>query len=211
MICLINLETDLDNKSRKSRTSNRISTPLRNSSNLHPDLDVQAQLPSSRAPSSVSNRSNSRTSTVLLPAISSPIRSNRNNSIALANMTGRCPFCTHCKETTSQGCSSKAEFKWIVNGPEDGNLMIDMIEYDELAVRERIQPKNGHLPGEYDYKPQLAIEKINEESGNYYSQTCVANSKEKIAPRYTPFPNYDLIQRREYQSNKIRPLTVHQD
>lgn len=186
------LDSKLDNTS-----IDRVSVPSRNSPNLNPDLVTRVQSAANRS----NIRSNSRASTVLLPS-ASKISLQRNSSIVPENTTGRCRYCSHCKQT-GEGSSSNTESKWFGIQPNNEHLTIDMVDYDEIAARHRIYPKTGRLPGEYDYQPQLTIESIDEKTKGYYTQTCVVNSKPNITLRYTPFPNYAVLQRREYQPNKI--------
>jgi hypothetical protein len=104
--------------------------------------------------------------------------------------------------------------KWLTENPRTDQIHIDMDKYDIEAVKKYILLKNGHLPGSYDYRPHLTIEQMDDydyTKEHYYTQPIVATTKPRVLPICTPFPEYDLLQRRERRLNKPFTLPLFDD
>lgn len=102
---------------------------------------------------------------------------------------------------------------WLTQNPINDEVHIDMDEYDVEAVKKKIISKNGHLLGAYDYQPYLTIEQtdLDTKKENYYTQPFVAKMKPRVLPATTPFPDFELLQRREQRLNKPYTLTLFDD
>jgi len=139
--------------------------------------------------------------------------SHRKISGALNGPIGRCPYCRHCQRTSDSSIESipTPKPKWLTENPGIGDIHIDMDKYDIEAVKRKLISENGHLPGSYDYKPYLTIEHGDDydpAKENYYTQPIVAKTKPSFLPACTPFPEYDLLQRREQRLNKPYSLPL---
>ncbi len=173
----------------------------------------------------VNNGSNSRSSTrnsvAALPVrihrsragVDSPSESHRSShrksSLMLHGQIGRCAHCPHCRQMDHSSRVSTPKPKWLTVSPGTNQFQIVMDEYDVEAVKRKIIYENGHLPGSYDYRPHLTIEETADHDDKkevYYTQPVVAQTKPRILPNRTPFPDYELLQRREQRLNK--PYTL---
>jgi hypothetical protein len=141
--------------------------------------------------------------------------SQRKSLSILHGEIGRCSHCPHCRRTkTRNNSSAVSQPKWITQKPGPGQFQIAMDEYDVEAVKKKIIYENGHLPGSYDYRPYLTIDQLNnydQIKEKYYTQPLVATTKPRISATFTPFPEYDLLQRREQRLNKPYTLSLFDD
>lgn len=101
---------------------------------------------------------------------------------------------------------------WLLAEPGKDQVRIDMDNYDIEAVKDKIVSKNHHLLGSYDYQPYLTIETskgdYDPRKENYYTQPFVAKMKPRITALRTPFPDYELLERRELRLNKPYSLPL---
>lgn len=138
----------------------------------------------------------------------------RKSSSGIHAHTGRCSKCPHCRRldiNISSHLSTPAP-PWLLAEPGADQVRIDMDNYDIEAVKEKILARNHHPLGSYDYQPYLTIETKKGEydpmKENYYTQPFVAKTKPRITPLRTPFPDYDLLERRELRLNKPYSLPL---
>ena len=163
----------------------------------------------------ISNVSSKRASSVVLPPpiINRSQQSlNRKNSIISHQSIGRCPYCKHCQQTNNDEKPAPIpQPKWLMGNLGIYEVHINMDEYDIAAVKAKVLKENGHIPGSYDYQPYLTIEETdqyNHTKENYYTQPFVVRTKPRISPATTPFPEYNLLQRRELRINKPYSLPL---
>lgn len=126
-----------------------------------------------------------------------------------------CSHCPHCQRLLAQQRRPQVKLPWVTDDPGLQNVLINMDKYDADAVQEKLILEHGHLPGCYDYRPYLTIEKSPEDyypdtAENYCKQPFVARKKLHMIPTHTPYPEYNVLQRREQRLNKpyTQPLFV---
>lgn len=178
------------------------------------------------------SRSSTRMSTATQPAAAPPPPINRSRLGSNASCAshksferkhsetshkefGRCSRCPHCQRANNNNHSpmSTPKLKWLSQSPRNDDVHIDMDQYDIEAVRKKVISKNGHVPGSYDYQPYLTIEQTDYDltKENYYTQPFVARMKPRVLPATTPFPDFELLQRREQRLNKPYALPLFDD
>ncbi|CAF2405425.1 unnamed protein product [Rotaria sp. Silwood2] len=92
---------------------------------------------------------------------------------------------------------------WIIHGAHTDDAHINMDEYDEESMQEKINSKHGRLPGHYYYSDDDAP------SNDYPKQISLSKYGSVISPTHTPYPNYDLLQRHAYRLNKPFTATLY--
>lgn len=125
---------------------------------------------------------------------------------------GRCSKCPHCRRLNISSNISTPAPPWLLAEPGAEQVRIDMDNYDIEAVKEKVLARHHHPLGSYDYQPYLTIEtkKGDYDPGkeNYYTQPFVARTKPRITTLRTPFPDYELLERRELRLNKPYSLPL---
>ncbi len=170
-----------------------------------------------------SNRSSLNSNPVTrLPSVNSKTSTKRRTSVdaksstSLTGQIGHCAFCPHCKHLPRiiNTKSTEPQPVWITEPRPNTYQHIIMDDYDEEAVRKKIISEHGHLPGSYDYSPNLTIEEKkdqNEISKKYLRLPIITKAGSPMSPIRTPFPDYDILQRREKHLNKPYTSTLFTD
>ncbi|CAF0963856.1 unnamed protein product [Adineta ricciae] len=128
-----------------------------------------------------------------------------------------CSHCPHCQRRSSGKNSIVAEKPpaWLTKRPKRECLTINMDNYDVDAVQEKVIALNGHIPGSYDYQPQLTIahtkDKNESTKENYFTLPFVVKTVPGVTPACTPFPNYKILERNERRINKPYTLPLFTD
>jgi hypothetical protein len=134
------------------------------------------------------------------------------NSASVHGQFGRCSHCPHCQRAKkSKTITASPKPKWIGSNPGNNPFQIIMDDYDVDAVKRKIISENGHLPGSYDYGPYLTMEQTDDydiQKENYFTQPTVAKTTPRVVATRTPYPEYDLLQRREQRLNKPYSLSL---
>ncbi|CAF0805871.1 unnamed protein product [Adineta steineri] len=162
-------------------------------------------------------RSSTRTSTVT-PAVPSERRQTGADQSSSATPHGHdhyyCNHCPHCRRQSQISRKATPAPKWLTEKPGNVPFSIDMDKYDSEAVKEKVIDENGHVPGSYDYRPQLTLEQSDDydvRKENYFTQTLVAKTSPNVSPVRTPFPENNVLQRRERRINKPYGLPLFAD
>ena len=189
---------------------------------------VNTPLPSINNPQKRSpTRSSSRTSTATPPpapvlrprtnsSSSSKYHSHAHRKISTGShgQVNHCSHCPHCQRMNKLTNTSSPKPKWLTERPENQQVRIMMDEYDIEAVKKKLVADNGHIPGSYDYQPQLIMEQVDDydiKQQNYFTQPFIAKTKPRVLATSTPFPEYDFLQRREQRLNKPHTLLLFTD
>ncbi|CAF0776469.1 unnamed protein product [Adineta steineri] len=125
-----------------------------------------------------------------------------------------CNHCPHCRRQSQISRKATPAPKWLTEKPGNVPFSIDMDKYDSEAVKEKVIDENGHVPGSYDYRPQLTLEQSDDydvRKENYFTQTLVAKTSPNVSPVRTPFPENNVLQRRERRINKPYGLPLFAD
>jgi hypothetical protein len=204
-ICLLAYHRDNDNDHQNKRQSVRINSLQKSSSSNSSTPTDTAHLPQVKSPVTHSNTQSKRRTSE--DERSTPIITGQN---------GRCSQCPHCNRLpqTTVKKSPIQQPAWIVEAPRTDQRHIIMDNYDEIAVRKKLIAEHGHIPGCYDYSPNLTIEEEknhNQTSNKYSTLPLVTKSGSPTTPSRTPFPNYDALQRREKRLNQPYTTTLFTD
>ncbi|CAF1616071.1 unnamed protein product [Adineta ricciae] len=128
-----------------------------------------------------------------------------------------CSHCPHCQRRSPGKNSIVAEKTpvWLTKRPKREGLTINMDNYDADAIHEKVIALNGHIPGSYDYQPQLTIALTKDKNEftkeNYFTLPFVVKTVPGVAPACTPFPNYKILERNERRINKPYTLPLFTD
>ncbi len=139
-------------------------------------------------------------------------QTDRQGSPSIHEPSGRCSKCPHCQRLNSSNSDDirTPEPGWITKNPGTDQLRINMDDYDIEAVKKKIISRHHHILGSYDYQPYLTIEQTEGDydptKENYFTQPFITKMQPSIEAMRTPFPDYDLLQRRENRLNK--PYTL---
>ncbi|CAF1465518.1 unnamed protein product [Adineta steineri] len=141
--------------------------------------------------------------------------SDRDTPHQLVGHIEHCSFCPHCQQVSRSVILKSPLPAWIKKeAPSDDEQPIIMDRYDEDAVREKALSEYGRVPGSYVYKPNLTIEEVNKHNqneGNYYRSPGILTLGSSLSVTHTPFPNYDLLRRRDKRLNKPYTQTLFTD
>jgi hypothetical protein len=119
--------------------------------------------------------------------------------------TSRCPHCPHCQRVPAHKKSTVPQPSWIIEDPGTDARHIILDNFDEDAVRDRVISEKGHVSGGYDYLRHLTIEETKNPKdlpNKHCTLPVIATAGSPISPARTPFPNYDIIHRREHWLDK---------
>ncbi|UJR28219.1 hypothetical protein I4U23_009469 [Adineta vaga] len=147
----------------------------------------------------------------------SHVHHHRKHSATHHGQDGRyCSHCPHCRRRNDGEPSlpPTPPLKWLTEKPNKEDLSINMDDYDIEAVKKKILKETGHLPGSYDYQPQLTIEQTNDYDStkeNYYTLPFVAKTAPYVSATRTPFPDYNVLQRKERRINKPYTISLFAD